>query len=263
MSTAIVPATQAFEPSNAEQAFAIAKTLVASRLLPKSIGTPEAAFTIIMTGRELGLTAMQSLRSIHVIEGKPTLSADLMLALTKRSAECEWFRLVESTPEIATYETKRRGEPEATRMSFTIKEAQAAGLASKENYKRHPTAMLRARCVAALARAVYPDLLLGVYETGELSPERVGPSVPITPGIVNAPTETVDVDALRDAINAATTKDELVAVGKRIAATAKKLLAEDEVADLQAAYSAKKAALSAERDSGADVNAAPGATEAA
>ena len=95
----VVPdSTQAFEPRNIDQALHLAQLLVASRLLPRSVGTPEAAFAIIATGRELGLTAMQALRSIHVIEGKPTLSADLQLALVKtRRDVCQYFMLVESS----------------------------------------------------------------------------------------------------------------------------------------------------------------------
>jgi hypothetical protein len=110
---------------------------------------------------------MQSLRSLHLIEGKPTLSADLMAALVKRSPVCKSFKLVESTGKIATYETERVGEG-VTRMSFTMEEAQAAGVANRDNWKKFPSAMLRARCIAALARVVYPDLLLGVYEQDEI-----------------------------------------------------------------------------------------------
>ena len=74
-------ALYAFEPPGIPEAVKLAQILVASRLLPRAISTPEAAVTVIMAGRELGLTAMQSLRSIHIIEGKPTMSADLMVAL--------------------------------------------------------------------------------------------------------------------------------------------------------------------------------------
>jgi hypothetical protein len=109
---------------------------------------------------------MQSLRSIHVIEGKPSCSADLILALCKRRPEvCRYFRLVRSDATVATYETLRDGRPAPTTLSFTIEQAKSASLTGKDNWKKYPEAMLRARCIAALARAVYPDLVLGVYET--------------------------------------------------------------------------------------------------
>jgi hypothetical protein len=163
--------TQAFEPRGINEAMQLATLLVASRLLPRSVGTPEAAFAIIATGRELGLTAMQSLRTIHVIEGKPTLSADLVAALVKSRRDiCTYFMLVESTDRVARYETQRVGEPKPTVMAFTIEEAQRAGVSTKDNWKKYPAAMLRARCITALARAVYPDLAMGVYDEDELEP---------------------------------------------------------------------------------------------
>jgi hypothetical protein len=181
----------AFEPATLTEALHVSQVLVASRLLPRSITTPEAAFAVIATGRELGLSAMQALRAIHIVEGKPTLSADLMVALVKKSEACLFFRMVESTGLLATYETHRRGEPGATRMSFSIDEARAAGVATKDNWRKYPAAMLRARCAAALARAVYPDLVLGVYDPDELASPLSTPVVDVTPVPVAAPTVTV------------------------------------------------------------------------
>jgi hypothetical protein len=164
--------TRAFEPRDVTEGYQLAKILIASGLMPRGIQRPEAAFAIIAAGRELGLTAMQSLRSIHIIEGKPTLSADLVAALCKsRPDVCQYFRLVESTDRIARYETLRKGEPAPTSMSFTIEDAQRAGVAGKDNWKKYPAAMLRARCITALARAVYPDLAMGVYDPDEVAPE--------------------------------------------------------------------------------------------
>lgn len=180
VSQVAVPApdtTRAFEPRGIDEAFELAKVLVASRLLPRSVATPEAAFAIIATGRELGLTAMQSLRSIHVIEGKPTLSADLIAALVKQRADvCLFFRLVESTDHVATYDTQRRGEPSPTRMSFSMTDANRAGVTGKDNWRKYPAAMLRARCITALARAVYPDLAMGLYDPDEVAVDVPAPA---------------------------------------------------------------------------------------
>jgi hypothetical protein len=161
--------TRVFEPRDIDEGFELAKLLVASGLMPRGVQRAEAAFAIIAAGRELGLTAMQSLRSIHIIEGKPTLSADLIAALCKsRSDVCQYFRLVESTDKIARYETLRKGEPEPTSMTWTWDDATRAGVTSKDNWKKYPAAMLRARCITALARAVYPDLAMGVYDPDEV-----------------------------------------------------------------------------------------------
>lgn len=173
---------RAFEPRGIPEALQLAQTLVASRLLPRSVATPEAAFAIIATGRELGLTAMQSLRSIHVIEGKPTLSADLICALVKQRGDvCAYFRLVESTDQVATYETHRKGEPEPTRMSFSMADANRAGVTGKDNWRKYPAAMLRARCITALARAVYPDLAMGLYDPDEVTEASAPAEYTVTP----------------------------------------------------------------------------------
>ncbi len=179
-------AALAFEPADVSQAVKLAQILVASRLLPRAIATPEAAFAVIMSGRELGLTVMQSLRSIHIIEGKPTMSADLMVALVKRSSVCRYFSLVESTAERATYETQRRDDPAPTRLSFSLDEARAAGVASKDNWKKFPAAMLRARAASALVRAVYPDVLLGVYDSDSGELDDAPPAPAPAPHVVEA-----------------------------------------------------------------------------
>lgn len=210
-------ATRAFEPSDIESAYRLAKILVASRLLPRGVGTPEAAFAIIATGRELGLTAMQSLRSIHVIEGKPSLSADLLAGLCKQRTDvCRYFQLVESSATVATYETHRVGEPSPTRMSFTIDDAKQAGVVGKDNWRHYPKAMLRARCITALARAVYPDLTTGIYD-----PEELGATTPQVVPEIEAPPPVVNDDRafaeLAERIDAAETVSTLNAIAKDVA----------------------------------------------
>lgn len=151
--------------------------------------SPADVLAIIMTGAELGLAPMQSLRALVLIKGKPALSADAMVALVKaRKDRCKSFRMVESTPLKATYKTVEvDGDEAGTTLSFTMADAQAAGIAG-DMYRRYPAQMLRARCKAALCREVYPDLMLGVYDPDELSPER-----DITTPRASPPTHIVDV----------------------------------------------------------------------
>lgn len=172
-------------PKSLDEARALSTTLAKSHLLPDALRgkEPEILMTI-MTGSELGLAPMQSIRAIEVIKGKPTLKAETMTALVRaRRDVCEYLRLTVSTPTIATFETKRVGDPSPTTMSFTAEDAKAAGLLGNDNYKRFPAAMLRARCASAICKAVYSDLLLGVYDPEELAPERpvekdITPSTP-------------------------------------------------------------------------------------
>ncbi len=161
------PSRFRYEPQSMTEAMQFAEAVVQSGLVPH-IKRKEAAFAIIVTGAELGLTAMQALRSIYIVDGKPTLSADLMVGLVKRSAVCQWFRLVESGNDRAVYETLRRGEPEPTKYVYNMEDAHRAGLTGRRPWKQYTAAMLRARCATALARAVYPDLVAGIYDPDEL-----------------------------------------------------------------------------------------------
>jgi len=121
-----------------------------------------------IVGRDLGFTLMQSVRSMHLYKGKPILSSQGIQALVlKHPTICLYLQLVESTEFDCTYETHRAGNPRPTSLKWTIEMAQRAGLMGNKVWTAHPEAMLRARCVTALCRAVYPDLMLGIYETDE------------------------------------------------------------------------------------------------
>lgn len=157
----------ALVPTSIAETKQLATTYSKSSLLPQDLRGKEAdVFVTIMAGMELGLAPMAALRSIHVVKGKPVLSADGMVAVVHASGLCEHFSCVESSASIATYETKRTGTPTPQRLSFTIEEAKAAGL-NGDNWRKYPAAMLRARAKAALARDVYPDAIAGCYTDDE------------------------------------------------------------------------------------------------
>jgi len=145
-----------------------AEALVKSRLLPRAVDTPEKAIAIIQTGRELGIGPMQALRSIHVIEGKPTMSAELMAGLVLARLPGSLLRVASTSNEECTVEAGRQGQ-QATLFRFSMADARAAGLVGKDNWKKYPAAMLRARCLAMASRAVFPDATMGM-----LDPDEVG-----------------------------------------------------------------------------------------
>ncbi|NBD11859.1 hypothetical protein [Corallococcus silvisoli] len=168
-----------FEPEVMGGAMRAAEQLARSSLIPRALhGKPGDVLVVLLTGREFGLGPMQALRSIHVMDGKPVMAADLMVGLCiARREVCEYFTLAESTPKRATYKTRRVGGAEVS-LSWTMEQATAAGLGGRDNWRKYPDAMLRARCSAALARAVYPDLLAGTYDPDEL--EAAAPTEPPT-----------------------------------------------------------------------------------
>lgn len=244
----------------------IAAKAFESRLLNSEIRNAQAAFFVAAVGAELGLSPLQSLQNIYVIKGKAILSAHAILALVKRRRDiCSYFRLVESTAESATYETLRTGEPEPTRLTFTIEDAKRANLLNNPTWKAHPSAMLRARCGTALARAVYPDLILGVYDEYEapeirgsdtvsrmeteppvaLDASRVPPALPAAePTGPFAPTEeekiAAKIEAFRAQLEACDNNADLYEIAKDI-----RSLPEANRESLKSLYVARKQAIAA------------------
>lgn len=157
-----------FEPTNIIEALKLSETLASSGLVPSSLrGKPQDVLVVMMKGRELGLAPMAALSSIHVIEGKATCSSDLLQAIIFASGKLEFFELVESTPNKATYRAKRKDSPNVVEITWTMDDARAAKLDAKDNWRKYPAAMLRARAAADLAREVAPDVTHGLYDMDE------------------------------------------------------------------------------------------------
>lgn len=176
--------TDPYQPQSLESAEKLANKLALSPLLPKALqGRPGDVLVIMMSGHELGLSPMQALRGMYVINGKVSMYADLAVALVRRSPDCMFFRLVESNEKSAIFETQRKGDPAPTKLSYTMEQAKASNLISNPNYQKHPAAMLRARASMALARVVFPDMLQGIYSPDELEDE----SEPLAPSFVAPP----------------------------------------------------------------------------
>ena len=167
------------EPRSMMEARQLSKWMFESRMF-SAYGTQQSVLSTMLLGRELGMPAMAALRSVHIIEGKHSLSADLMVALVLKSGLAEYFQLIESDGKICTFETKRKGAPEAQRLSYTIGDADKAGLlgptrtGKPSNWDKMPKLMLRARCKSELARLEYPDLLAGLYTPEELRDAKNG-----------------------------------------------------------------------------------------
>ncbi len=146
-----------------------ATILLKSSFLPQAIKTPEQAMAIILTGRELGIGTMAALNTINVIQGKPTISPQLMLALINRSGQLEDIK-IETGEMGATCAIKRRGRTTYT-ARFGPKEAAAMGLGAKDNYRKQAATMYKWRAVADAARATFPDAILGLYTPDEMGAE--------------------------------------------------------------------------------------------
>lgn len=182
----------ALQPQNFGELLRFAETVAGTPFAPKH--DARAVFAMVARGREIGLSAMQSLAAFHMIQGTPSLSADAMVAVILSSGLCETWRVVESTATRATITTRRRGEDDAS-VTWTIDDARTAGLLSNAMWTKYPRQMLRKRCQSDLARQVFPDVLMGLYTPDELDDgegDHGGTATP--PRFTHAP-EVADPDA--------------------------------------------------------------------
>ena len=136
----------------------------------KGARSADQAAALILMGREVGLPAMQALSSIHVIEGKPTASAQLIGALLARGGVTWTVDRHDATGCTLTFRRAGFGDVTAT---FSQDDAARAGLAQKNIWRTYPRAMFFARAMTEGARMIGPDLLCGIAYT----PEEMGAEV--------------------------------------------------------------------------------------
>lgn len=146
----------------------MAAQLVPTGFLPKAIDTPQKAVAIILKGRELAAPAMYALSNIAIINGKPVVSAEMMLALIYRDHGKQAIRVKSSTDTECVVEYRLAGWEGVSEYAFTIAQAKTAGLMKNPVWTSYPAAMLRARCISAVARMAFPESIAGMYVPGEL-----------------------------------------------------------------------------------------------
>lgn len=152
-----------------------AKRYVDSGMLPAGIKTPQQALLIMQKGAEIGVPSTYALASIHVIEGKPSCSAELLMALVRRAYGQAAIRVKTATNEECVVEYREAGWDGVSQLSFSIADAKVAGLAEKAMWKKYPRAMLRSRAVSECVRTAFPECIAGLYTPEELGADvRVG-----------------------------------------------------------------------------------------
>jgi len=159
------------QPSLLEQKGQYATWLAKADLLPAAYrGKPANVLLAIEYGEALGVAPMTAINMIHVIEGKPTISAGLMAALVRQAGHR--LRIaVSAEPLAATAELYRCDDPEfAFTSTWTMERATAAGLTSKSNWKHYPANMLKARAISEVCRDACPEVLAGIAYT----PDEIG-----------------------------------------------------------------------------------------
>ena len=163
------PASQFdLSPQTFDQAITFSQYLADSDLVPKDFkGKPGNCLIAMQWGAELGLKALQSLQNLAVINGRPALWGDAVIAIVLGSPVCEYV-LEDDDGHTAFCRVKRKGGPEQVR-TFSMDDARLAGLAGKQGpWTQYPKRMRQMRARAFALRDVFPDVLRGIAIAEEL-----------------------------------------------------------------------------------------------
>jgi hypothetical protein len=218
------------------EAMQFAKMVSSSDFAPKDFkGKPESCLLAIQHGSEVGLSPMQSLQSIAVINGRPTIWGDAALALVQSSPACEYVREYlegDGDQAVAVCEVKRRGYPAPTVSRFSMADAKRAGLAGKSGpWSQYPARMLALRARGFALRNAFADALRGLVTAEEAQDYPETPAAvdrahgPATakPLVAQPPALTVSpagppspVENVRLAVSRANTLDALDTLRKRL-----------------------------------------------
>lgn len=165
MSNEIATQAQPFSlaPRSLDEAFRLADMLADSDMVPKDYkGKPGNIIVAMQWGFEVGLKPLQALQNIAVINGRPSMWGDAVMALVRSSPLCEYVLEDFDGAGTAVCRAKRRGEPEQVR-TFSDEDAKKAGLAGKAGpWSTSPKRMKQMRARSFALRDVFADVLKGM-----------------------------------------------------------------------------------------------------
>jgi len=149
-------------PQTFDQALQFCDYLAESDFVPKDFkGKPGNCLIAIQWGAELGLKPLQALQNLAIINGRPALWGDAVIALVRSSPLCEYITEADDGS-TAVCRVKRRGESEEVR-TFSMEDAKVAGLLGKSGpWTQYPKRMRQMRARAFALRDVFPDVLRGM-----------------------------------------------------------------------------------------------------
>lgn len=154
----------ALVPQSLEEAFRLAGALAASGMAPRGIDKPEQIMVAIMAGAELGLAPFQALQSFAVVNGRPTLWGDGLMAVVRaRGVRVKEWLDGEGEAMIAHCIATRPDTGEEIARAFTVADAKKAGLWGKQGpWQQYPKRMLQMRARALALRDGCADMLRGI-----------------------------------------------------------------------------------------------------
>lgn len=240
-----------FEITSMKQAMEYAKMIADSDLAPKDYrGKPGNVLIAMQFGSEIGLKPMQAVQNIAVINGRPSIWGDAMIALVQNSPLCEYIK--EWFDEDTAYcEVKRKGDSQPYIYEFSKEDAKVAGLANKSGpWTQYPHRMMQMRARGFALRDKFSDVLKGIsiieevrdYQIIEHDPvknkENAAEKVSSLIENKSAPQKTITLDSVIERIDGACNLPDL-----KLAIQDGVFLNQDDQDTLKALYNCKKAAL--------------------
>lgn len=153
----------ALVPQSLDEAFRVAQAIAASGLAPRGLDKPEQVMVAIMAGAELGLAPFQALQSFAIVNNRPTLWGDGLMAVARAQGikAREWIDGDGDTA-VAHCEVTRPDTGETIARSFSVSDAKKAGLWNKQGpWQQYPKRMLQMRARAWALRDGCADMLRG------------------------------------------------------------------------------------------------------
>lgn len=134
------------------------KLLLWSAMCPKHFKTEGDVLSAILYGEELGFSPIQSLQSVYVVNGTPTLAAAAIKAKIIEAGGI--FEQLQWDSNICKLKCTRGNWVQT--FEFTAEDAKQANLLNKDNWKYYRKDMLHARCITRVGKHMYADVLKGV-----------------------------------------------------------------------------------------------------
>lgn len=169
-------------PNSLQEAMQIADLLAGSDIVPKDYQRKPGNILVAMQwGAEIGLQPLQAMQNIAVINGRPSIWGDAMLALVRSSGLLDFIREEISEDGLKATVTVKRKNEESVASIFTMEDAKKAGLSGKQGpWTQYPKRMLKLRARSYALRDVFPDVLKGMA----IAEEEKDKEIDITPTAV-------------------------------------------------------------------------------
>ncbi len=155
------------------------------------IKTPEQGIALMLIAQAEGMHPAAAARDYHIIQGRPALKSDAMLARFQQAGGKVIWNVYSDDRVSGTFSHSSGG---SATIEWTLTQAKAAGLTSKDVWRQYPRAMLRARVISEGIRTVYPGVAVGVYTVEEVQDFDAKPAtqeVVSEPVVVQPKSETV------------------------------------------------------------------------